>query len=68
MFLHRPAAYDPEDRPGEADIIVAKNRNGPIGSVTLSWLSESMRFGNLARINEPDGGYFGGKSSGGFNR
>jgi replicative DNA helicase len=24
MFLHRPAAYDPEDRPGEADLIVAK--------------------------------------------
>ena len=68
MFLHRPAAYDPEDRPGEADIIVAKNRNGPVGSITLSWLSESMRFGNLARINEPDGGYFGGKSSGGFDR
>jgi len=58
MFLHRPAAYDPEDRPGEADLIVAKNRNGPIGSVTLSWLSESMRFGNLARISEPAGGFF----------
>ncbi len=58
MFLHRPAAYDPEDRPGEADLIVAKNRNGPIGSVTLSWLSESMRFGNLSRISEPAGGFF----------
>ncbi|MCL4155110.1 UNVERIFIED_CONTAM: hypothetical protein GTU68_005329 [Idotea baltica] len=31
MFLHRPEAYDPQDRPGEADLLVAKNRHGPIG-------------------------------------
>ena len=69
MFLHRPAAYDPEDRPGEADIIIAKNRHGPIGTVSLSWLSDSMRFGDLARIQEPAGGFFGGKSGGGgFDR
>ena len=69
MFLHRPAAYDPEDRPGEADIIIAKNRHGPIGTISLSWLSDSMRFGDLARIQEPAGGFFGGKSSGGgFDR
>ncbi len=49
MFLHRPAAYDPEDRPGEADVIVAKNRSGPTGSATLAWISESMRFADLAR-------------------
>ena len=69
MFLHRPAAYDPEDRPGEADIIIAKNRHGPIGTVSLSWLSDSMRFGDLARIQEPAGGFFGGKGGGGgFDR
>ena len=69
MFLHRPAAYDPEDRPGEADIIIAKNRHGPIGTVSLSWLSDSMRFGDLTRIQEPAGGFFGGKSGGGgFDR
>lgn len=68
MFLHRPAAYDPEDRPGEADIIIAKNRHGPIGTVSLSWLSDSMRFGDLARIQEPAGGFFAGKSGGGFDR
>jgi replicative DNA helicase len=68
MFLHRPAAYDPEDRPGEADLIIAKNRHGPIGTVTLSWLSESMRFGDLARIQEPAGGFFGAKGGGGFDR
>ena len=50
MFLHRPAAYDPEDRPGEADVIIAKNRNGPTGMVSLAWMAESMRFGDLARV------------------
>ena len=50
MFLHRPAAYDPEDRPGEADVIFAKNRKGPTGACTLAWMSESMRFGDLSRV------------------
>ncbi len=48
MFLHRPDAYDPEDRPGEADLIVAKNRSGPIGTVPLTWLKEMLRFGDRA--------------------
>ena len=50
MFLHRPAAYDPEDRPGEADLIIAKNRSGPTGQVTLAWISESMKFADLTRV------------------
>ncbi len=48
MFLHRPEAYDPEDRPGEADLIIAKNRNGPIGNVPLVWLREQLRFADRA--------------------
>ena len=44
MFLHRPDAYNPEDRPGVAEIIVAKHRSGPTGIVTLQWRKESMRF------------------------
>jgi replicative DNA helicase len=50
MFLHRPEAYDPEDRPGEADLIVAKNRHGPIGTVELVWLREMLRFGDKSPI------------------
>jgi replicative DNA helicase len=50
MFLHRPAAYDPEDRPGEADVIIAKNRSGPTGFVSLAWLADTMRFGDLTRV------------------
>ncbi len=50
MFLHRPEAYDPEDRPGEADLIVAKNRHGPIGTVDLVWLKQMMKFADRAPI------------------
>lgn len=46
MFLHRPDAYNPEDRPGLAEIIVAKHRSGPTGIVNLQWRRESMRFDN----------------------
>ena len=58
-FLHRPAVYDPEDRPGEADVIVAKNRNGPTGNCTLAWLDKTMRFGDLSRVPDTvaDGDY-----------
>ena len=48
LFLHRPDAYDPEDRRGEADIIVAKNRNGRCGKVTLAWKAETTQFLDLA--------------------
>lgn len=46
MFLHRPDAYNPEDRPGLAEVIVAKHRSGPTGIVSLAWRRESMRFDN----------------------
>ncbi|MEZ6047463.1 MAG: DnaB-like helicase C-terminal domain-containing protein [Planctomycetaceae bacterium] len=54
-FLHRPAAYDPEDRPGEAEVIIAKNRSGATGIVPLAWRAEYMRFENFTNINEPEG-------------
>jgi replicative DNA helicase len=51
MFLHRPEAYDPEDRPGEADLIVAKNRHGPIGTVEMVWRREMLQFGDKSPIS-----------------
>ena len=59
MFLHRPDAYDPEDRPGEAEVIIAKHRSGPTGIVNLTWKKESMRFVDYSNLQEPEGGYFG---------
>lgn len=57
MFLHRPDAYNPEDRPGLAEVIVAKHRSGPTGIVNLTWLKESMRFADYSQMVEPPGGY-----------
>ena len=57
-FLHRPDAYDPEDRPGEAEVIIAKHRSGPTGIVPLTWRKEFMRFEDYSSLQEPEGGYF----------
>ncbi len=58
MFLHRPDAYDPDDRPNEADLILGKNRHGPIGTVELVWLKKSLKFGDKSPIAEPvDSGF-----------
>lgn len=54
MFLHRPDAYDPEDRPGEAEIVVAKHRSGPTGIVRLTWRKEFMRFENYSPMADTD--------------
>lgn len=48
MFLHRPSYYVPTDRPGEADVIIAKNRRGPLATVALAWQATIGRFENLA--------------------
>lgn len=52
MFLHRPDAYDPEDRAGEAEIGIAKHRSGPTGTIRLTWRKESMRFEDYSPIPE----------------
>ncbi len=54
MFLHRPDAYDPEDRPGEAEIIIAKHRSGPTGLIRLTWRKEYMRFENYSPMADND--------------
>ncbi len=57
-FIHREEYYDREneDLKGKAEIIIAKQRNGPTGSVHLAFLSDYTRFENLATGNtDPDG-------------
>lgn len=58
MLLHREEYYhtqDPSwaeenpDKIGVAEVIVAKQRNGPTGVVELAWQASTTRFGNLAR-------------------
>jgi len=49
MFIYRHEVYEPDtDQKGSAEIIVAKQRNGPIGKVRLTFLGEFTRFENAA--------------------
>lgn len=48
ILVHRPEAYDQTDRPGEADLIVAKNRSGQTGIVTVTSVLWQTRFANYA--------------------
>jgi replicative DNA helicase len=56
LLLHRPDYYDPNDQPGVAELIIAKNRNGATGTVKLTFLKHITRFENLATVIEPIGG------------
>ena len=55
-FIHREEYYDRdnEDVKGQAEIIVAKQRNGPTGSIKLAFRADYTRFENLAEV-EPSG-------------
>ncbi|MHB8531523.1 MAG: replicative DNA helicase [Solirubrobacteraceae bacterium] len=50
MFIYREEYYSKEEseRPGEADLIIAKHRNGAVGEVTLTFQKEYPRFMNYA--------------------
>ena len=43
-FLHSPDAADKDDRPGETDLIIAKNRHGPCGEITFRFDRKFGRF------------------------
>jgi replicative DNA helicase len=49
LFIHRPDQYNPLDRPGEAEIIVAKNRDGRTGIANLVYRKHCFRFDPLSR-------------------
>ena len=65
LLLNRPDAYGAgeSERPGEADIIIAKNRSGPTNRVAVSFQGHYSRFTPMARDAEPPGAaagdYFG---------
>jgi replicative DNA helicase len=49
MFIYREEYYDKDsERPGEADIIIAKHRNGPVGDVVLTFQKDYPKFANYA--------------------
>ncbi len=57
-FIHREEYYDRdnEDLKGKAEIIIAKQRNGPTGSVKMAYIADFTRFENLAIGQDTGGG------------
>lgn len=50
VFLFREEYYQPSDEnKGIAEAIIAKQRNGPVGTINLAFLKEYMRFADLAK-------------------
>ena len=59
MFIYRPEVYGIEGAEGLAEIIIGKQRNGPVGSVQLAFIKEYTRFENLEPHHHPEeGGVF----------
>jgi replicative DNA helicase len=53
-FIYRDEYYNPEsDKKGIAEIIIAKHRNGPVGTVELGYLKEFTKFVNLDKAHNP---------------
>ena len=52
LFLYREEYYKPEDQSlkGMAEVIIAKQRNGPIGTVKLTFIKEYTRFETPAQV------------------
>ena len=49
MFIYRDEYYNEDsERPGEAALLIAKHRNGPVGEVTLTFQNQYPKFMNYA--------------------
>ncbi len=58
MFIYRDEVYNEESPDkGVAEIIIGKQRNGPIGTARLAFIGQFTRFENLARGSYDEGGY-----------
>ncbi|PNS43413.1 replicative DNA helicase [Gardnerella vaginalis] len=49
FLVHRPDFYNKDDRPGEADIIMAKHRNGPTDTFKLAFRGINSKFEDMAQ-------------------
>jgi len=50
MFIYRDDYYNRDtEEPGVSEIIIGKQRNGPVGTVKLAWLAQFTKFANLER-------------------
>ncbi|MGL6196225.1 MAG: DnaB-like helicase C-terminal domain-containing protein, partial [Thermoguttaceae bacterium] len=59
MFVHREEYYHSREQAesmgviGQADLIVAKQRNGPVGDIKLAWFGQYTQFANLSSSDDP---------------
>ncbi|MFA6989863.1 MAG: DnaB-like helicase C-terminal domain-containing protein, partial [Candidatus Gastranaerophilaceae bacterium] len=53
MFIYRDEYYEPDnlENKGKAEIIISKQRNGPVGSVNLLFQANITKFKNPAKTN-----------------
>jgi len=51
MLLFRREYYDPYDKPGQAEVIIGKNRHGGVGSVNLTFRKEFAQFANYSPLS-----------------
>lgn len=51
FLVHRPDYYNKEDRPGEADVILAKHRNGPTDTFNLAFLGMTSHFQDMPQTS-----------------
>lgn len=51
MMLYRDEYYhkDESDKKGISEVIITKQRNGPVGTVELAWISQFTKFGNISK-------------------
>ena len=51
MMIYRDEVYNPDsEAKGEAELIVAKHRNGPTGTVRLAFMNQYTKFASIARV------------------
>lgn len=55
MFVYRPEVYDRVEIEGQAEVIIAKQRNGPLGTANLKYVKEFTLFENLSSLASPAG-------------
>lgn len=57
MFVHRPGYYSPEEPQNVSDVIIAKQRNGLTGKVSLQWIGNLTQFKDIPEANYAPSGW-----------